>query len=447
MMWPLLRSRLAPIFGSLQAPRERTFRFRGLDMRTTRSWDAAMMLGVAIAIGAGCSTSSSPIAPPPLTGSLQITVSGLPGGLNPSLHVLGPSGYSKVVTAGGVTALAHLSLGLYTVAAGDVSNGRGAYAAQGDTQQVALTASSPNATATVIYAFGGTWTAQAPMPTQRAALAAGVINETVYAVGGTVCPTQGVCFPTKVVEAYSPSANSWTTEAPMPTARQELAVGVVNDILYAVGGRDSVGTSGNHAVNTVEAYDPSTNSWTTKAPMPTPRVGLEVGVVNGILYAIGGLDSVVRVTAVEAYDPSTNTWTTKAPMPANSDVQAAGVVNNILYAVDADGTLYVYDPVANAWTTKASLPVLRDGLAGAVVNGVFYAVGGNNNGLGYLNAIEGYNPATNSWTDEASMPTPRELLAAAVVNGVLYAIGGFQCAIGNNNQCEVPSNAVQAFTP
>jgi N-acetylneuraminic acid mutarotase len=416
-------------------------------MRTTSAGDVAMLLGAAVAIGAGCSASSSTTGPPPLTGSLQITVSGLPGGLNPSLRVLGPSGYSKVITAAGVTGLVHLSLGLYTVTAGDVSNAAGTYAPQGDTQQVALTSASPNAAASVIYAFGGTWTTRAPMPTPRGALAVGVIGGIVYAVGGKACPTVRLCIPTNVVEAYSPSSDRWTTEAPMPTARAELAAGVVNGILYAVGGRDSNGVSGAHAVNTVEAYDPSTNSWTTKAPMPTARLALVVGVVNGMLYAIGGLDDSARVTVVEAYDPSTNTWTAKASMPANSDPQAAGVVNNILYAIDGDATLYVYDPVANAWTTKAPLPTPRNGLAAAVVNGVFYVAGGNANGFGYLDAVQGYNPATNRWSDEASMPTPREVLAAGALSGVLYAIGGMQCIPGTANQECVVSNVMEAFTP
>ena len=67
----------------------------------------------------------------------------------------------------------------------------------------------------------------------------------------------------------------------MPTPRTEFAIGVVNGILYAVGG-DSAGS--------VVAYDPAANSWTTKAPMPTPRGALSVGVVNGILYAVGGFN-------------------------------------------------------------------------------------------------------------------------------------------------------------
>ena len=66
----------------------------------------------------------------------------------------------------------------------------------------------------------------------------------------------------------------------MPMARPALGVGVVNGVLYAGGGAD-----------TVEAYDPATDTWTTKGPMPTARSGLAVGVVNGILHALGGEDS------------------------------------------------------------------------------------------------------------------------------------------------------------
>src|ERR1700680_348893 len=49
--------------------------------------------------------------------------------------------------------------------------------------------------------------------------------------------------------------------------------------------------------------------WTTKAPMPTPRYFLASGVVNGKLYAIGGVTTGnIPVSAVEAYDPATDTW-------------------------------------------------------------------------------------------------------------------------------------------
>src|SRR5881396_1113150 len=115
-----------------------------------------------------------------------------------------------------------------------------------------------------------------------------------------------------VFSAASASAQggTWTTRAPMPTARSWAGAGVINDILYVVGG-----SYNGNGLSTVEAYDWTSNTWTAKAPMPTPRQELAVGVVNGILYAIGGSYSRQVLSTVEAYDPVSNTWTAKAPMP------------------------------------------------------------------------------------------------------------------------------------
>jgi len=41
-------------------------------------------------------------------------------------------------------------------------------------------------------------------------------------------------------------------------------------------------------ISTVEQYDPTTDTWTTKSPMPTPRWGFAACTVNGKIYAIGG---------------------------------------------------------------------------------------------------------------------------------------------------------------
>src|SRR3989442_597350 len=131
------------------------------------------------------------------------------------------------------------------------------------------------------------WTTKASMPTARNALAVGVIDGVLYAVGGI-----GTGGAVATVEAYDPASNTWTTKAPLPTARHRLAVGVVNGILYAVGGSGNLGNPP-AVLATVEEYDPATNSWTTRASMPTARFDLAVGVVNGILYAVGGVGSVI----------------------------------------------------------------------------------------------------------------------------------------------------------
>src|SRR4051812_47279282 len=60
----------------------------------------------------------------------------------------------------------------------------------------------------------------------------------------------------------------------------------------------------------------TTNIWTTQAPIPTGRYLLASGVVNGVIYAVGGrLTSGLGTTAVQAYNPGTNSWATRAPLP------------------------------------------------------------------------------------------------------------------------------------
>ena len=275
------------------------------------------------------------------------------------------------------------------------------------------------------------WSSKAPMPTGRQGMGVGVANGVLYAIGGFsihYTATGGYSSSESIlatVEAYDPVANSWTTKAPMATSRYNLAVGVVNGVVYAVGGAAVPAY-----LTTVEAYDPAANSWTTKAPMLAPRENLAVGVVNGVLYAVGGdSGAAIPVGTTEAYDPSTNSWTTKASMPTPRYGLAVDVVNGVLYAVGGIGggntllgTVEAYDPSTNSWTTKVPVPTPRANLAAGVVNGVLYAVGGYS--ADHMETVGVYDPAANGWTTRGPLLTSRYGLAVGVVNRVLYAVGG-----------------------
>ena len=74
-----------------------------------------------------------------------------------------------------------------------------------------------------------------------------------------------------------------------------------------VGGVDSEKT-----LASTLAYDPGTDKWTEKAPMPTTaREHLTSAVVDGKLYVIGGRSNGMsyNVDANEVYDPKTDKWT------------------------------------------------------------------------------------------------------------------------------------------
>lgn len=83
------------------------------------------------------------------SGSIAITVNGLPDGLAANITVTGPGGYNQPVFASGL--LLGLAPGLYTIAAGVVSDGGSNYSAQPASQNVTVIASLNAVSASVSY--------------------------------------------------------------------------------------------------------------------------------------------------------------------------------------------------------------------------------------------------------------------------------------------------------
>ena len=298
------------------------------------------------------------------------------------------------------------------------------------------------------YAQAGTWTTKAPMPTARGRLAVGVVNGILYAVGGSLGSfAGGGGNDTAAVEAYNPTTDTWLQKAPYPLRQEDASAGVIDGILYVVGGYSRANST---ALNSVEAYDPASDRWTAKASMPTPRYALAVGVVDGILYAIGGFANDGSVlSTVEAYDPRTNTWTTKAPMPGQRGSLAAGVVDGVIYVAGGDNGVifpavgYAYNPKTDTWSTKAPKPTVSLLAASGVIGGIFYVVGHVNSFFLSPAEMVAYDPKTDSWTIEPPMPTGRHGAGAGVVYGVLYVFGG----LARSGSASDPLRANEAFTP
>jgi N-acetylneuraminic acid mutarotase len=84
----------------------------------------------------------------------------------------------------------------------------------------------------------------------------------------------------------SAQAGTWVEKAPMPTNRATLAAATVNGVIYAIGGYNLAG--GFTLMNANEAYDPATNTWATRAPMPTARYAIAAAASGGVVYVAGG---------------------------------------------------------------------------------------------------------------------------------------------------------------
>jgi len=223
-------------------------------------------------------------------------------------------------------------------------------------------------------------------------------------------------------------SDSWISKADMPTARRNLAAAVLDGRIYVIGG--APGNSG--GLSTVEVYDPATDTWTTILPMPTPRAGMGIGVVNGKIYAIGGMTMPNgSFNTVEEYDPATDKWTRKADMPTRRFGLSTSVVNGKIYAIGGQGSwpnviskVEEYDPATDTWSEKRPMQTARAHLSTSVVNGKIYAIGGVLEYPEIASIVEEYDPVANTWRKKADMPTARTFLATSVLNGRIYAMGG-----------------------
>jgi large repetitive protein len=278
----------------------------------------------------------------------------------------------------------------------------------------------------------------------RSALAAVGTGGKLYAIGGI----RGNAIQT-ANEAYAPSTGKWTVRAPLPQPLLSTdGATVINGLIYVPAGIKGFGV----ASNTLYAYNPSTNTWATKAAMPAAGGCGASGAIGGKLYAFSGCDAGGSVgNRFDRYDPSTNTWATLAAPASLHFYPAGGSINGKFYLVGGatratipfvlTQALESYDPATGSWKTLAPMPTARYGAATAVINGLLYVSGGYDAAGSTFYTMEVYTPATNTWRTLSSMPTARGLTAGAAVNGVAYVAGGECCGPGTE------LGTTQGYTP
>lgn len=193
----------------------------------------------------------------------------------------------------------------------------------------------------------GTWTSGPPMPTSRIGHSAAVFGSRIYVMGGAT-PIQFSSSPAlATVEIYDPATGAWTTGPSMPTPRFEFVGLATSQHIYAIGGWNNLASPNRQVFATVEALDAATGSWSTVAPMPTARC-VEVGAsLAGRLHVFGGTTFVSgadasAVATHEVYDPVNNVWATLEPMPTARYALMGASAGDALFAIGGrrmDGTV------------------------------------------------------------------------------------------------------------
>jgi len=262
--------------------------------------------------------------------------------------------------------------------------------------------------------------------------------------------------PKGLVYEYDPARDTWTKKKAMPLLSHHVALAELRGKIYVLGGftLPAAGPPAWQPIANAWEYDPATDGWKALSPLPTPRGAANAVVVDGKIHVIGGagLHPGSKETAVhparphrslpthEVYDPASDRWETRSPMPTARNHAAAGEVGGKIYVIGgrlgaafitrASNTdiVEVYDPASDQWgALLAPMPTPRSASAWGVYKGRIYVAGGEQRTSEFqrtFRAVEAYDPATNRWTALPPMEFARHGLAADVVNGKLHLVSG-----------------------
>jgi cysteine-rich repeat protein len=201
----------------------------------------------------------------------------------------------------------------------------------------------------------------------------------VYVIGGA---STGSTSAVADVSAFDPATHTWAALAPLPAARAAATAQLLDGAIHVLGGSEQGTSRSEHFV-----YSISGDAWSLAAPLGAPREGHMSAVTAGQLFVLGGsrltgaADDDATLDSVEAYDPASDTWAAAAPMlsPRRGGIATLARERVVVSGGEASAgqaATEVYDPAADSWSSLPAPPVARTGaVSGRLGNGV-YVVGG-----------------------------------------------------------------------
>jgi N-acetylneuraminic acid mutarotase len=184
----------------------------------------------------------------------------------------------------------------------------------------------------------------------------------------------------------------------------------------------------------VLVYDLATRTWSSAAPLNSPRGGAAAVVLDGKIHVIGGGNSRSTLVDHSEYDPAANNWTERAPLSRSKGSPAAVVFGGKLYSIGGRsgpsdfGDVEIYDTSTDHWI--AGPPIEPRGTAGAAAYcGTIYVFGGESQAKrATLYEVLRLDAATGAWKAAAPMRSARNYARAVAFKGGVYLVGGNSAA-------------------
>ncbi|XP_051919659.1 kelch-like protein 33 [Hippocampus zosterae] len=229
-------------------------------------------------------------------------------------------------------------------------------------------------------------------------------------------------------------AMEWRRLSELPdSARFCHEAAVVKGQLYVFGGKKYYGTE--DTLNSVYRYDPLQNSWDRMADMAKKRCSFSAVVIDENIYAIGGRCHLDYDDSVECYSPAANSWSFARPLDLTLGGHVANVLKRQIFisgGLNSNNqclaSLFVYHPEKGS-TYMANMSQARAHHCMETLDNRLYVAGGitadaNQIAIDQL-SCEVYDPATDSWNAFSALSVPHVGAASAVLEEKLYVMGGY----------------------
>jgi hypothetical protein len=164
---------------------------------------------------------------------------------------------------------------------------------------------------------------------------------------------------------YNTKTDSWSIGAKKPTALSTSGIAVTTGLyapkqVYVLGGYEVIGF-GLEAKNYNYAYDPTADYWSTAAPLLTPVGEFAIAIVKDKIYVLGGWTTPPIITGeVQVYTPfgySSSPLITSAPPSGSGGLSSLAVVVGVAIAavvIAAVSITVIYFRHTTAKETKPS---------------------------------------------------------------------------------------------
>jgi hypothetical protein len=211
------------------------------------------------------------------------------------------------------------------------------------------------------------------------------------------------------------------------TAREWISAAIVNDYIYAVGGRDKEG----QIYDQIQRISVKNRKMKEVARLPSPRFGVVTAGVGEKLYIIGGFDGRECYDDILVFNTRRKEMRKEGNLPEPRAFGGVSVISGDIYYLggwsgeDQVDEIYRINTVIGEVVSIGQLPTPREFVSATAAGNRIYLIGGSDYRGQYLDEVLEIDPQNGDVLRTAGLPSPRTRVGAVSYDAAVYLVGGW----------------------